>query len=247
VRIFPFLAAAFLALLFIWWFQRTPPERVARVLRRALLWAGGGLLILLAVTGKLPALFALLGAAVPFVQRIFRLLQLLPLAQRLLAMFNQGRAASGPSGGQTSTVRTRFLQMELDHDSGALSGRVLEGRFQGRALADLDLEQLMELLSECAADPQSAAVLEAYLDREHGPEWREAQPAGSQRPESVPDGGMTREEAYEILGLETGAAKEDILSAHKRLMQKLHPDRGGSTYLAAKINKAKALLLEKAG
>ena len=247
MRLFPFLAAAILALLFIWWFQRTPPERVARVLKQALLWAGGGLLIFLAVTGKLPSLFALLGAVVPFIQRIFRLLSLLPMLQRLLVMFNRSQAAGGPAGGQASRVRTRFLDMELNHDSGALSGRVLEGSFQGRALADLGLEQLLELLGECAADPQSAAVLEAYLDREHGPEWREAQPAGSRSPASAPDGQMSKEEAYEILGLQPQATEQEILAAHRSLMQKLHPDRGGSTYLAAMINKAKALLLEGDG
>jgi DnaJ-domain-containing protein 1 len=137
--------------------------------------------------------------------------------------------------------------MQLDHDSGALSGRVLEGRYQGRTLGDLTLEQLLELLSECTVDPQSTNLLEAYLDREHGPDWREAQPAGAQRPDPVPDGQMSRAEAYEILGLQPGAEKQEILAAHRRLMQKLHPDRGGSTYLAAKINKAKELLLEGGG
>lgn len=247
MRLLPLLAAATLALLFIWWFLRTPPQRVARVLRQTLLWAGGVLLIFLAATGRLPSLFALLGALVPFAQRIFRLLQFLPLLQRLLALFNRNRAATGAAGGQASRVHTHFLQMELDHDSGALSGRVLAGRFQGRILGDLTLDQLLELLSECAADPQSAAVLEAYLDREHGAEWREAQPAGTQRPGAVSDGQMSRLEAYEILGLRPGAEEHEILAAHRRLMQKLHPDRGGSTYLAAKINKAKELLLEEHG
>lgn len=247
MRLLPLLAAAALALLFIWWFLRTPPQRVARVLRQTLLWAGGALLIFLAATGRLPSLFALLGALAPFLQRIFRLLQLLPLLQRLLALFNRSRAATGATGGQASRVHTRFLQMELDHDSGVLTGRVLEGRFQGRTLDDLTLEQLLELLSECAVDPQSANLLEAYLDREHGADWRAAQPAGAQRPDPAPDGAMSRMEAYEILGLPPDAGEREILGAHRRLMQRLHPDRGGSTYLAAKINQAKDLLLGEGG
>lgn len=245
MRLFPFLAALALALLFVWWFMRTPPERVARILRQTLLWMGGALLIFLAATGRLHWLFALLGAAAPFMQRLLRLAQFLPLLQRLLGIFHGGRAAAGPNGGQRSTVRTRFLHMELDHDTGTLSGQVLEGRFRGRSLADLNLEQLLDLLAECStADDQSSAVLEAYLDREHGERWRESQPAGERHAEQRSNDRMTRDEAYEILGLQPGADPEQILQAHRHLMQKLHPDRGGSTYLATKINLAKDLLLD---
>ena len=134
--------------------------------------------------------------------------------------------------------------MELDHDTGAMSGEVLEGPFQGRRLSDLNLQQLLDLLDQCAtADAQSAAVLEAYLDREHGPDWRNSEASAGRSQASPPDGQMTRAEAYEILGLEEGAEKDEILAAHKRLMQRLHPDLGGSTYLAAIINQAKDLLL----
>ena len=104
----------------------------------------------------------------------------------------------------------------------------------------------MDLLVECrAGDSQSAAVLEAYLDRVHGDDWREAYGQGAEQASSAPPSGgpMTREEAYAVLGLEPEATEEDIRTAHRRLMQKMHPDRGGSTYLAAKLNQAKDLLL----
>jgi len=242
MRLFPLLVALGLALIFIWWFMRTPSEQVSRRLRQALLWLGGGLLIFLAATGRLHWLFALLGAAAPFVQRLFRLFQMLPLLQRLYAMFQQNRSAGGPSGGQSSQVRTRFLHMRLDHDSGAMSGSVLEGRYQGRELGQLDLEQLLDLLSECVADEQSASLLQAYLDRERGEEWRD-QAGGYRHADSAAPGEMSREEAYDILGLEQGAEREAVIAAHRRLMQKLHPDRGGSAWLATRINLAKDLLL----
>ncbi len=242
MRLFPLLAALGLALIFLWWFMHTPPEQVARKLRQALIWLGGGLLVLLAATGRLHWLFALLGVAAPFVQRLFRLLQLLPLLQRLRAMFQQNSSSGGPSGGQFSQVRTQFLHMRLDHDSGAMSGTVLQGRFKDRELAQLDLEQLLDLLRECATDEKSASLLQAYLDRERGTEWRE-QAGARPQPESSSPGAMTRSEAYEILGLEAGADREAIIAAHRRLVQRLHPDRGGSAWLATRINLAKDLLL----
>jgi DnaJ-domain-containing protein 1 len=132
--------------------------------------------------------------------------------------------------------------MALDHDSGEMQGTVREGRFAGRALAELELEELLALLGECRAqDTQSAAVLEAYLDRHHGNAWRERNGVARQA-----GGGMTVKEACEILGVDESADANEIISAHRRLMQKIHPDRGGSHYLATKINQAKDLLLGEA-
>ena len=132
--------------------------------------------------------------------------------------------------------------MSLNHDTGEMNGEVLQGRFRGRNLDTLSKEELMELLRECRAqDDQSASVLEAYLDRMHGDDWRDEADARSDG--GTATGTMTQEEAYEVLGLERGATREQIVEAHRHLMQKLHPDRGGSTYLAAKINQAKDLLL----
>ncbi len=174
---------------------------------------------------------------------------MLPALMRWRMIWNRLKAAQGPSPGQASEVETRFFRMILDHDSGVMTGLVKEGRFRGRALEDLGIEELVDLWAECRAeDAQSAAVLEAYLDRTHGEAWREAAERGyggagaGPRPPSG-EGAMSQEEAYEILGLEPGASPEETREAHRRLMQKIHPDHGGSNYLAAKINQAKARLL----
>lgn len=137
--------------------------------------------------------------------------------------------------------------MSLDHDSGELDGLVLEGGYVGKRLSELSLEQLIELFEECQrADAESAALLQAYLDRTHGDAWHDEVAAGAAQADHPPSGSqMSRQEACAVLGVADDATREQIIHAHRRLMQKLHPDRGGSTYLAAKINQAKDILLEK--
>lgn len=231
-------AAILLYLLVVRWFMRQPKQ--TRI--QTLMILAGIILVGLAATGRLNWVFALLGALLPFVQRVFALLSYVPLIQRLYRQFQPSQAAPG----QQSKVETRFLRLILDHDSGAMSGQVLSGQFSGKNLDQLSLEQLLQLLAECRSeDSESAQLLEAYLERTHGEEWRavaEAQPKTA-NPGSGFSEKMSESEAYEILGLEPGASAEHIKSAHRRLMQRLHPDRGGSTYLAWKINQAKALLL----
>jgi hypothetical protein len=127
-----------------------------------------------------------------------------------------------------------------------MNGVVLEGTFAGKQLHELDLEDLVKLFRECRmADEESAALIQAYLDRVHGEGWRAK--AGARTDYRPPPGAgkMTREEACQVLGLAPGASREEIIEAHRRLMQKLHPDRGGSDYLAAMINQAKDMLLGK--
>jgi hypothetical protein len=147
------------------------------------------------------------------------------------------------SGGQTSRVRTAFIEMALDHDSGAMGGLVLAGRYQGCTLESLDLNALIGLLTEI--DDESRALLVPYLDRRDA-RWSEhAQgDAAAGRP-AASSGKMSEQEAYQILGVEAGANADTISRAHRALMKKFHPDQGGSTYLAARINEAKEILLRR--
>jgi DnaJ domain len=168
---------------------------------------------------------------------------LAPLAIRGWMEWRRRQAAAGPPPGRSSEVETDYLQMRLDHDAGTMSGSVRRGRFQGRNLGDMAREELVELWHECRlADAQAAQLLEAYLDRAM-PGWREANRAGGSKGRANTGDAMTREEAYAILGLAGGAGEPEIREAYQRLMKKIHPDRGGSTYLAAKINRAREVLL----
>ena len=154
------------------------------------------------------------------------------------AVFQSLRGTTATPG-QSSQVETGWLRMTLEHDSGRMDGVVLQGTRRGAKLSECGREELLALLAELRVqDSEAAALLEAYLDRAHA-EWRGGATAGAPPTSS---NAMTREEAYRILGLEPGADDKAVRAAHRRLIQKLHPDQGGSTYLAAKINQAKDLL-----
>ncbi|WP_404933113.1 DnaJ domain-containing protein [Nitratireductor sp. ac15] len=225
---FPFFFFALLLLLTLGSFAllNANPKRVANTLRMA---------------G--PALLALAGVVMLFAGRAGIGGMLISAAA---AWFGSARLKMGQKKkpGQSSTVRSAALEMELDHDSGTLSGVVLAGRHEGRRLAEMTLEELLSLYTELESDEESLRLLETYLDSEF-PTWRDgAQPNGD-RGEGVASGTgpMTEEEAYEVLGLERGASVAQIREAHRRLMQRLHPDMGGTSSLAARINEARDVLL----
>ncbi len=225
------------------WFSGTNTEALAKVAKRVALGLILGIIVFLAVTGRLNWALMALPALLPWLLRARAFAR---TAKNFSRMAGRGR---GPSG-QTSQVTTRYLRVSLDHDSGAIAGEVVDGPHAGRRLDDMGLHDLIELLNVCLTeDEQSAQVLAAYLDRIH-PDWRErAQTAGAGTSggNGFSGGPMSREEAYQVLGLEPGASIEDIKDAHRRLMAGLHPDHGGSTYLASKLNEAKDRLVDGTG
>jgi len=217
-------------------FAYAGPGQIVRLLQRTIAVAAMGLAVVLALRGA----FAI---AVP----VFF------MGMALLRMGNLGGMRfpwTRRSPGQKSTVRTRLLVMELDHDTSAIDGEVLAPPWTGRRLSDLDAKELQELLQACrgVAD-QSATLLEAYLDHAY-PDWRgEAGPDAGGRATSPPAGSgiMTADEARAVLGVGRDASDAEVRAAHRRLMKTSHPDHGGTDYLATKINQAKDVLLGKTG
>ena len=213
-------------------FTKVKPQTAAVVLK-----TGGGLGAL-AVAGLLGAR-GRLDIAIPLGLTCLGLLGWLPWSIPGLG------ARMRKSAGQVSRVRSAFVEMELEHDTGTMRGRILAGRHEGAALDALDVATLAGFLPDI--DEESRSLLMAYLDRRE-PLWREnAQAdatAGSSR-RGWSTGKMTEEEAYQILGVQPGASARDIGLAHRSLMKKLHPDQGGSTYLAARVNEAKDVLLRR--
>jgi len=170
---------------------------------------------------------------------------LAPLVLRGRTLWRRYHGGASTAGGKVSEVETELLRMKLDHDTGAMSGQVRRGPYAGRRIEDLDQGELIVLWRQCVAEDESGArLLESYLDRLR-PDWRQAGAGGGTAGGGAGAAGdvMTREQAYAILDLEPGASDEQIKDAHRRLMMKLHPDHGGSTFLAAQINRAKEFLL----
>ena len=220
-------------LLLVYLFVNTDPARLARNLK----WTG------IAIAGV--AVIGLVLLHSDLVALLFPLALSMPMLSRIRSFIDRHRA---PAGGRTSSVTTAFLRMSLDHDTGAMSGTVLRGEFAGMRVEELGHGDLLALLRECrAADEEGARLLEAYLDRLH-PGWRDdlggGGAGGGGRGATGPaSGDLSVEEAYAILGLARGATAAEVKEAHRRLMIKLHPDHGGSDYLATKINRARDLLL----
>lgn len=226
------------------WFVSADPKSLVKALKWLAVVLIVGLVVSLAATGRLAWAVMVLPALLPWLARA----RAVHRAARNFSRMSAGMMGGGASG-KTSEVRTRFLRMILEHDTGAVNGEAIDGPYKGRRLDDLSLAELVDLLNTCHLhDAQSAQLLETYLDRVH-PDWRErvqkagnGGDSGSNGNRPAP-GGMSREEACQVLGLEPGAGEDAIKAAHHRLIANLHPDKGGSTYLAAKINQAKDVLL----
>jgi hypothetical protein len=164
------------------------------------------------------------------------------------ALYARARQRSGavtqPDSSGSSVVKTGLLEMSLDHDTGEMDGMMLDGAFQGAPFSMMDDDVLRAIHSELGADADSRSLFETYLDRK-SPGWRERFDtwSGDGKRAAPGTGAMTEQEAYQILGLAPGAGPELIRKAHRRLMQRVHPDLGGTDFLAARINAAKDLLL----
>ncbi|WP_116653216.1 J domain-containing protein [Pelagibacterium sediminicola] len=214
-----------------------------RKLVRALRWVVGGML---AVVASFVALRGnmMIGSMIGFAAAGV-------LTRGRLGPIDFGAGMSSP--GNVSTVRSRYLSMRLDHETGTVSGTVGEGLFTGRDLASLSAEECWALYDEVDGDPDSLALFESWLDanRSGWREWFAEQfgmdtdgAADSEKMHSAASGVTAIEDAYEILGLTPDATADDIRKAHRTLMKKVHPDHGGSAFLAARINEAKDVLLD---
>jgi hypothetical protein len=210
-------------------FANADPKALAKLIRQATGWGAIAVAVLLGVTGRFAVALPLAIFGISILGRSFP--------------WPGGLGDTAKSTGQRSSVRTDMLEMTLDHDTGRMEGTVLKGQFAGQPLSSLSADQLGLLLGEVRRlDPQATQLLEAFIERTQ--QTRSNGQQHSQRGRSG-SAAMTIEEAYAVLGLSPGATRDDIQQAHRALMKKYHPDQGGTTYLASKINEAKDVLLRQ--
>ena len=228
-----------------WALLTADAAKLARFLRWFIIISASALALFLVFRGQ-----ALLAAAPAAVAAIgWRLFRSVPLGL-WFRLFQMGKAFSRkrqyssrnsqPGSKGASTVESEWLQMKLDHVSGALNGMVIKGEFAGRDLDSMESGELDGLLMEVRDDEGTVRLVENYMLRRFGDAWEQS---ASEHPESEKAGNMSREEAYKILGLSEDADEEAIRGAHRKLMASNHPDHGGSSYIATKINQARDTLL----
>jgi hypothetical protein len=157
------------------------------------------------------------------------------------------RKSAGPANKplmQTSKVRSTYLEMTLDHDTGTIDGQILVGKRQGQILSTLSLSDLFVVYADVEADEKSVQLFETFLDFAH-PEWRDQADSRSARDEGTPPplSQLSRGDAYQLLGLDVGCSEEDIRKAYHRLIMRVHPDNGGSAALTTQITEARDRLL----
>lgn len=224
------LAALLLLAAIPYWLVRVSPSGIASFLRFGV---PGIAVALLLAAALLTRNFGLVAIALAILGYLYR-------------NWSARRPVSAAGAAKRSRVRSAALEMELDLETGDMNGVVLAGSREGAELNALDEAELAALYAELSADAESRSLMEAYLDR-RVPGWRETADAdvGAGLGAAPSPGAMTEQEAYEILGLGFGAGKSEIREAHRRLMKRMHPDAGGSAFLAARINEAKAVLLRR--
>lgn len=244
---FVFLLALIIAIIVsLRWFVQAAVPEVKKNLKRVLVFGTCLVLAALIISGRLSWLLPVVGGLIAILARSLPyLLRFAPLLQRLWLQYRNSRPRS--EADNISTVETDFVRMKLDHDLGEISGEVLKGRFAGRNFNELNLEDLLQLCDEVrGVDPDALTLIESYLDRIYPNDWRNTQSSNNHKNQSgdgpVQDD-MSQNEALEILGLNSDSSPSEIIEAHRRLIQKIHPDRGGSDYLASKINRARDILL----
>ena len=247
------VVAVFALLLLIHWLwskaKPSVPLKIVFVVSMILLGSIG----MLIASGRMHWLLGIGAFVLPFLRRAFTLIRLAPMVANFWQLMG-GRATASPFGQAfenpftrqsndpgSSHTETSYIRMKLDHGSGELEGEVLKGPYSTRELSSLSRTEIVDLYNNI--DTESKRLLGAFIQRYH-PDLASENTEEEEQTASSSSDAMTVEKARKVLGVEEGATRDQIVEAHRRLMQKNHPDRGGSEFIASEINQAKDTLLK---
>lgn len=211
----------------VFWFKAQDKQKQKRLAKYVI----PSIIIIIAVLAMLSGRFNLMSLLIAFSPLLLTLKVKPNTFRDFLKSFKQKK-----NNKDYSEVQSMYLVMRLYHETHEIDGQVIKGCYQNTMLSQMNFQQLLDLLDECRVDQDSYSLLVSYLKRNYADQWQQ------QNSYTDSNSDMTIDEAYDVLGLDKGAKHADIVQAHRKLMQKLHPDRGGSGYLAAKVNYAKELL-----
>ncbi len=235
--------AIILAIISLPAYFRMPQDKRQRFNRLMLL---GTVLIL--VSRFLPGL---LGLIVPLIAALIAglvrflpvLIRYAPLLHRFWLSWKQQSNSTTGHGTPNSIIETPFLRIQLDHTGQPISAEVIAGSLSGRIVTSLNTIELTQLMKQCASDKLSMTLLQLLIQQKSDSYSSHQRSSRSHRRPNT-TGRMTVEQAYKVLGIKSNASRKEIITAHRRLIQKAHPDHGGSDALAAQINEARDVLLK---
>ncbi len=222
---------------FLWygWRRLLELKKLPAAQRKSALLRGGFIALFvvtvgLVVTGRAHWITAAVAGLLPLTQKLVH------VAIRAFPLLQFWQRATGAS--LAPKIKTAALEISISLANGNIDGKILQGEHAGQPLSALNRVQLEQVLATWrGADRESTLLLNAYMARR----FAGTQSNGERQP-PPPASHLNIDEARQILGVQDTATREEIIKAHKRLIQKLHPDRGGNDYLAAKVNAAKDLL-----
>lgn len=217
-------AAVILFFLFKWIhkFKKTPQDQQKQKLFQLFLIGVAVAILFGVVTGKMHWFGAVIAGALPFLRNgLGLIMRFAPLLIR--------------STGGKARFNTEHLNVEIDLNNKSVTGVVTKGLHEGKQIQQLTPQELDELLEYYQSrDKKSVffikAVKKGFTAQNDPP------------PQTFID--PDRQEALQILGLSDNPSKEEIIKAHRKLINKLHPDRGGNDFLASRVNQARDTLLK---
>lgn len=228
IKILPLILAALAFFVLLQYYRQLPKERKRPFAIKAAVYAVIAILIIAVLTGRIHWLGAVAAGVLGVLK--FGLGTLLRFGP-VLRVLGKNKSMRNP------VFTTAHIKVEFHLNDGSFSGEIISGTFAGKAIQELSEDEINTLLNEYKNSNKRSHYLLLIASK------RVSDTRFDETSANASSNDMQIEEARMTLGLDTHFDIEAVEKAHKRLIQKLHPDRGGNDYLAARVNQARDTLL----